>query len=55
MNRRQTEVGGEPVDRHAGVMKPPDRRFGRLHRLIRQMLRRNIIAIHSKNIISTYF
>jgi len=39
MNRRQTEVGGL-FDCHAGVMKSPDRRFWRLHRPMRQMLRR---------------
>jgi hypothetical protein len=54
MNRRQTDVDGL-ADCHAGVMKPPDRRFWRLHRPIRRMLRRNIIAIHSKNSISDYF
>jgi hypothetical protein len=54
MNRRQTGGGGL-AGCHAGVMKPPDRRFWRIHGPIRRMLRRNIIAIHSENIISTYF
>jgi hypothetical protein len=54
MKRRQTGVGGL-AGCHAGVMKPPDRRFWRFHRPIRPMLRRNIIAIHSKNGISAYF
>jgi hypothetical protein len=54
MKAQQTGAAGS-ARRHAGVMKPLDRRFGRVRRVSCGALQRNIIAIHPLNDISAYF
>ena len=54
MKAQQTGATGS-ARRHAGVMKPLDRRFGRVRRVSCGALQRNIIAIHPLNDISAYF